>query len=244
MRRIMVALFLLGCITASALNFDAGETLTFQVKYGMVSAGEATLSIQPYSYNDSIPAYQIQSVAKTNKFFDSVFKVRDKIESVWDADKLVSLRFTKRLREGKYWQKRTHYYYPATNITIYTRQNRKTKQWKTTTMDIPPHTQDILTAFYWTRTQSLAVGDSILINITVDGHTTVAKVIVHETEELDTIFGKKSCVKIEPLLVGESLFKQTGAIYIWLTNDENKIPVLLESKIVFGHFRAILTNAK
>jgi hypothetical protein len=68
--------------------------------------------------------------------------------------------------------------------------------------------------------------------------------VVHGTEEMDTIFGKKRCIKIQPLLVGESLFKQTGAIYIWLTDDAQKIPVLLESKIIFGHFRAILTNAE
>jgi hypothetical protein len=124
------------------------------------------------------------------------------------------------------------------------KQNRKTKEWKTQTMEIPAQTQDILSAFYWARTQQLTPGDSLLINVTVDGRSNVAKVVVHGIEEMDTIFGTKRCIKIEPLVIGESLFKQTGAIYIWLTDDEQKIPVLLESKIIFGHFRAILTNAE
>jgi hypothetical protein len=45
-------------------------------------------------------------------------------------------------------------------------------------------------------------------------------------------------------LEGEAIFKQTGNIYIWLTNDEYKIPMLLESKIIFGHFRAILRDGE
>jgi len=40
------------------------------------------------------------------------------------------------------------------------------------------------------------------------------------------------------------IFKQTGNIYIWLTNDEYKIPVKLESKISFGSFTASLVSAQ
>lgn len=49
---------------------------------------------------------------------------------------------------------------------------------------------------------------------------------------------------IEPILKGEAIFKQTGKILIWVTNDEEKIPVKLQSKIIFGSFYAILTDAK
>lgn len=244
MRRLLAIALLLGCIPLASLPWQMPEKLTFQIKYGMIKAGEATLAISQSTYNDSIPVYRILSRAETNSFFDTVYKVRDKIESIWHADSLVSLRFTKKLREGSYRQHRKHFYYPHNNLSVYMKQSRKTKQWKTQTMDIPADTQDILSAFYWTRTQQLTPGDSLLINVTVDGRSNVAKVVVHGTEEMDTIFGKKRCIKIQPLLVGESLFKQTGAIYIWLTDDAQKIPVLLESKIIFGHFRAILTNAE
>jgi hypothetical protein len=244
MRRVLAISLLMCCIPLASLPWNIPEKLTFQIKYGMITAGEATLEISQSTYNDSIPVYRIISRAETNSFFDTVYKVRDNIESIWDADNLVSLRFTKKLREGTYRQHRKHFYYPQNSLSVYMKQNRKTKEWKTQTMEIPAQTQDILSAFYWARTQQLTPGDSLLINVTVDGRSNVAKVVVHGIEEMDTIFGTKRCIKIEPLVIGESLFKQTGAIYIWLTDDEQKIPVLLESKIIFGHFRAILTNAE
>jgi hypothetical protein len=45
---------------------------------------------------------------------------------------------------------------------------------------------------------------------------------------------------IQPDLEGDALFQQTGDIFVWLTDDERKLPVLLQSKVIFGHFRATL----
>jgi len=70
------------------------------------------------------------------------------------------------------------------------------------------------------------------------------KVLVHRKEVVSTIFGEVECLVIEPKLAGEAIFKQTGNIYIWLTNDEYKIPVKLESKISFGSFTASLVSAQ
>ncbi|HQO18189.1 MAG TPA: DUF3108 domain-containing protein, partial [Candidatus Cloacimonas sp.] len=52
------------------------------------------------------------------------------------------------------------------------------------------------------------------------------------------------CLVIEPKLKGEAIFKQSGRILIWVTNDEYKIPVRLESKITIGSFVAILKSAQ
>ena len=49
---------------------------------------------------------------------------------------------------------------------------------------------------------------------------------------------------IEPKLKGEAVFKQSGRILIWITNDEYKIPVRLESKITIGSFVAVLKSAQ
>ena len=93
---------------------------------------------------------------------------------------------------------------------------------------------------YYVRNQDLAVGDTLLINVTVDGKSVVTKVLVHRIESIKTIFGKTECLVIEPVMVSEAVFKQTGRIQIWLTNDDSKIPVKMESKVTFGSFKAYL----
>lgn len=222
--------------------FLPGEELTFEIKYGIISAGEATLKIEEFTYKDTIDTYKITSLAKTNSFFDHIYKVRDRMESIWRKRDLVALRFTKKLREGNYRQYRIHLYYPEQNFTIYNKIGRKKNKEKR--MDIVPNTQDIFSAFYSYRLQDFAVGDTLVINVTADGRNYPAKVIAHRLEKIETIFGKKECIVVEPILEGEAIFKQTGEIFIWLTNDEFKIPVLLSSKIIFGHFKAILIDAE
>ena len=242
LKKLLILLIVTISIQLSA--FQTGEKLTFQIKYGIIKAGEATLQINSYIYKDSTECYKIESLAKTNSFFDNVYKVRDRIESIWDKDKLVTRRFTKKLQEGSYRQYRIHFYYPEQNFTIYTKFGRKTKKFKEKRMDIPTNTQDILSALYYLRLQEFAVGDTLTINVTADGRNYPADVIVHRMEKMETIFGDKNCFVVEPILKGDAIFKQTGKILVWLTADEYKIPVKMSSKIVFGSFKAILKDAE
>ncbi len=200
------------------------------------------MELSEISFRDTIPCYRIESKARTNKTFDKIYKVRDNIESIWHKKDLVALRFTKKLREGRYRQHRIHFYYPDLNWTMYTKFGRKTKKAKQKKIDIVPNTQDILSAFYLFRTYDLVVGDEHIINVTADGRNYPARIIVHKKETIDTALGSKECFVVEPILEGDAVFKQTGKIKIWLTADEEKIPVLVSSKIIFGSFRAILTD--
>ena len=227
----------------SLFSLETDEKLTFDVKYGIITAGEAFLQIEQTTYKDSIPVLRIHSLAKTNSFFDKIYKVRDYFESIWSMKK-EALRFTKKLREGKYWQHRVHFYYPKQNLSVYVKFGKKTKNIKQKKMEIPPQTQDILSAFYWLRNQNIEVGQEYIINVTADGLNYPAKVIVRKKEKIKTIFGKKNCFVVEPMLEGDAIFKQTGKILIWLTADEKKIPVKMSSKIIFGSFKAILKKVE
>lgn len=242
MKRVIIFIFLLAGLNSFALK--TGEKLTFKIKYGIISAGHATLELSETSYQDSVPAFLIQSEARTNKTFDKVYKVRDYMESVWRKEDLVALRFTKRLREGKYRQHRIHFYYPDLNMTLYTKFGRKTKQPKTKKIKIPDNTQDIFSAFYLFRTLDLEVGGEYIIDVSADGRNYPAKILVHKKETIKTVLGKKECFVVEPILEGDAIFKQTGKIQIWITADEDRIPVLMSSQIIFGKFKAILTEVE
>jgi hypothetical protein len=221
-------------------SFQSGEKLVFKIKYGIISAGEATLAIEDFTHHDSVDCWLFSITTKTNSFFDRIFKVRDRIESVTDKAKFISYRFEKKLQEGNYKQHRIHLYYPDQYFSFYLKYSRKSKEFKEKRMEIPDETQDILSAFYFVRKQNLSVGDSLLINVTSDGRNVVTKVLVHKRETLDTIFGETECLVIEPVMETEAVFKQSGRIQIWVTDDDRKIPVKLESKVTFGSFKAYL----
>jgi len=220
-----------------------GEKLVFDVRYGMVSAAEASLELKS-TYYQGKPVWLISSTARTYSFFDVFFKVRDRVESWWDKEKLLPHKFAKNLEEGSYRQHRIHTYDHTNKTSTYQKWSFKKKSFTTIEMSIPEKTQDILSAFYLVRTMDLRVGQRPVVSITVDGVTANTEIVVHRKEKVKTIFGQIECLVIEPKLKGEAVFKQSGRIWIWVTNDAYKIPVKMQSEITFGSFIAQLKTAE
>ena len=77
-----------------------GEKLVYSVRYGFIRAGEASLEIAGVEEVGGHPCYHVVSLARSNSFFDRIFRVRDRVESWMDRDFLFSRRFHKSLREG------------------------------------------------------------------------------------------------------------------------------------------------
>ncbi|MBD3224799.1 MAG: DUF3108 domain-containing protein, partial [Caldithrix sp.] len=102
------------------------------------------------------------------------------------------------------------------------------------TVDIPPFARDVLSAFYYIRTQELYVGDPIQLTSHEKDSVYNLEVKIYKREVIEVEAGKFTCLKIEPLLKGEGIFKQKGRLLIWLTDDELKIPVQMKSKVIVG----------
>jgi len=79
----LILLLLMVISTPSLFSFQDGERLTFDIRYGIIGAGQATLHVEEIEYRNSITAYRITSNARTNRFFDRIFKVRDEIASIY-----------------------------------------------------------------------------------------------------------------------------------------------------------------
>lgn len=240
----IVAIILLSLLRGlGAVAFQDGEKLTFNVKYGLVSAGAAVMEARSSTYQGRSVWY-LSTNARTHPFFDSFFRVRDKVESWWDKDDLLSHKFSKTLQEGGYRQYRIHTYDQKNRTTTYQKWSFKNEKWITKEMALPFTTQDVLSAFYYVRNQQLTPGRKVNVNITVDGRAVDTEVLVHRREELSSIFGRIKCLVIEPRLKTEGIFKQSGSIMIWITDDGYKIPIQVQSAVTFGSFVAKLKDAK
>ena len=86
----------------ASVPFGPGEKMVFSIGYGVVDAGEAIVEIIGLTEYQGKNCYQIQSKANSNRFFSSIYRVRDKIVSYMDVETLYSRYFYKRLREGDY----------------------------------------------------------------------------------------------------------------------------------------------
>jgi hypothetical protein len=211
--------------------FAVGEKLTFVIRYGMIVAGSATMSIPQIVNINGNEAYKIITETRSSAFFSAFYKVDDQVESYVDRHGLFTWRFQKKLREGKY---------KANKYVEYDQVNGWAVSNKKDSMKIPPCVQDILSSFYYIRTQKLEVGKSLFLDNHADNRLYPLEVKVHKKERIKVKAGEFDCVVVEPILRASGLFKSKGRLIIWLTDDERKIPVQMKSKIVVGYITAEL----
>ena len=204
--------------------FAVGENLVFDIAYGPVIAGTATMSIPDTQWVEGRPCYHIVTTAESNAFFSNIFKVRDRVETFIDMEGIFPWKFEKHIREGKYRSDR---------YVQYDQWNRRVVMGKDTLL-VSPYVQDVLSSFYYARTVPLEVGKSFDIDNYGDGKLYPLKVLVHKKDRVQVPAGTFHCVIVEPVMRVEGIFNQKGRLAIWLTDDERRIPVLMKSKVIIG----------
>jgi hypothetical protein len=224
--------------TESTRNFPVfPERLTYEVGWGIVDVGEATLDVAKIVDFDGKPAYAITSEAVSNGFCDKFYKVRDLNESWVDAKTLSSLGYSKKLREGKFF--RDEWVLLKDGKFVAKTVNRDGDySWKSGTA--PVVVQDILSSIYFVRGQNLEPGKDISLDVNTKDNWPLM-VRVHKKEKVKTPAGKFQTIVVEPAMRKEGIFVQKGKrLRIWLTDDERRIPVMIKVEVFFGNITIAL----
>ena len=206
--------------------FGVGERLEFSVGYGVIKAGTAVMEIPEITKLDGRKCYHIVSTARSNKFFSVFFEVDDRVESFMDVYGLYSLRYDKHLREGKYTADVSMVFDQMNNLAIYNAGKD--------TFEVARYVQDVLSAFYFVRTQELTVGRSLFVDNHTDKKNYPLEVKILRKERIKVEAGEFDCLVVEPILQTPGIFEHKGSLTVWLTDDEAKMPVLMKSKVVIG----------
>ncbi|MBK6914638.1 MAG: DUF3108 domain-containing protein [Ignavibacteriales bacterium] len=215
--------------------FKEGEKLTFDVKYGFVTAGIATMEIPEIKKISGRNTYHVTFEVNTVPSFDWVYKVRDRYETYLDVEGIFPWRFEQHIREGSY----------SRDFSAFFDQRKGKAKTSEGEYDLPRYTHDIVSALYYARTldySSMKVDDRIhLQNFYKDKvYDLDVKYLGRETISVEA--GKFDCIIVEPLVKEGGLFKNEGSIVVWLTNDALKIPIKVKTKVVIGSIDAELTK--
>ena len=212
--------------------FGLGEKLEFDIGYGFINAGYATLEVAELIEYKDRPCYLVTSTANSNRFFSSFYRVEDRVESIIDAVGIFSWYFEKNLREGSYRGNKAYSFDQAGHRVFY----------ESDTIDVAHFVQDALSCLYYARTQNLEVGKSIFIDNFTDGKHYPLEVKVVGKETVSVEAGKFDCIVVEPLLLSAGIFQHEGRLKVWLTDDRLKLPVLMKSRVLVGSITAELTD--
>lgn len=236
---IAVLALLAGLFTVQPAGaFPIPERLEFEISYTGVTAGRA---VQEVTLKGN--EVHIVSTAASADWLKLFFPVDDRIESVLikGAPPLfigVPRLYRERIREG--WTR-------FEKDAVFDREGLKVKttdflKHTETTQKISRRTYDTLSSFFYFRTVALQVGTSSFIDIFDCKKLWNTEVQVLRREQLKTPLGTFNTIVIKPLLKSEGIFARTGDMYIWLTDDDRRIPVLMKSKVKIGSITVTLVG--
>ena len=212
--------------------FTIGEKLTFDIDWGPTTVGTTVMAVPLIKKFNGHDVYEIRSRTLSNKVISTFYPVDDQLISYIDTAGIYSVRFEKNLNEGTWHQRRLFILDQDKNLA-YSRQD---------TVEIPEYCQDVLSAFFYVRTQNLKIGETLEIPHYDNDKIYNIVVEVLKRQQIRVPAGKFDCIVVEPKLKTQGLFKHQGRIKIYLTDDEKKIPVLIVSKVIFGQIAIKLTK--
>jgi hypothetical protein len=100
-------------------------------------------------------------------------------------------------------------------------------------VDIPPCVHDVLGALLVLRTLHLEPGKTVQIPISDGKKFVQVKVEAQRREDLNTPLGVRKTIRYEVFLFDNVLYKRSGHLHIWLTDDNSRLPVQLQVRLQF-----------
>jgi len=209
------------------------ERLTFSLYWSGIHVGTAILDAVKEGENSTISS-EVHSNAVISKFY----KVDDRAEARLVRGR--AARFKLVQHEGKHHRNKETIFDTERNKVIYVNHLSHSQE----EFDMNGKLLwDIITGFYYLRRQQLETGASVYVNMFDSSKFLNAevKVVGRDTAELED--GRQvSTIVVEPVIKTEGLFQKSGSIQVWLTDDERRIPVRMETAVKFGRITAKLTS--
>lgn len=219
--------------------FEPGERLVYVLKLAGIPAGDSVMEVMKGELG-GVPLYKVVSTATSRTFVDLLYKVRDHYETYINPMDGLTRKYVFNMREGGKSANRV-LLFDQEDLKV-TRISEKKGNYQTSVFDIPPRTQDSLSAFYALRNETLKVGDSLTYRVFDNRKNWELVIDVIAAETIKVKAGEFRTVVVHPKLKFEGIFRRKGDLHVYLTDDQWHIPVLMKSRVKVGTVAAELVS--
>ncbi len=216
------------------VSYAPGEELVYSLNFGIFKGGEGRLLVKDtVLFGNKV--HHIIATGYTVGLADALYRIRDRYESFVDPQTDLPVKSIRSIREGRY-----RYY----NEVVFEHQDdsakvfsqRSGKHW------VPANIQDILSAFYFARqhifNDQMQEGEIIEIMTYFSDELFPLRIRYRGTEIIQTIFGKMECYLFSPVTEVGRAFKTEDDMQVWITRDDNRLPVRIRFNLKVGSFVA------
>ncbi|MCU4163953.1 DUF3108 domain-containing protein [Carboxylicivirga caseinilyticus] len=219
-------------------SYKDGEHLVFTLNYGFVTGGKAYLSVNDTIINNT-KTHHVIGKGVTVGVADVLYKIRDQYESFIDTKTQLPVKAVRNIREGRY-----RYY----NEVYYNRDSSQVISQKSGVHNVQEGILDILSAFYFARNHKfndqLAKGDVIQFMTFFSDENFALRIRYRGIETIKTKFGKVECYKFSPVTEVGRAFKTEDDMQVWISKDNNRIPIRVKFDLKVGSFICDLDEFK
>ena len=224
--------------------FESGEWFRFKMSYsGFFKAGNATLTVRDYEYKGK-PVYHVIGKGWTTGAIKWFFKVKDRYESFIDKTTWSPYKFIRNIDEGGH-TKNIEIEFDHVNNKAHVNNKKKKKK---KVIDTKPNIQDMISTYYYLRNsidvENLKKGDEITVNMFFDEENYGFKLKYLGKDLIKTEFGKVNTLKFRPYVMAGRVFKEEESLTLWVSNDQNKVPLRIKADLAVGSLRADLDAFK
>lgn len=217
--------------------YGVGEYFKFRIHYGIVNAGYATLEVKDATLNNK-KTFHVVGRGYTTGMSRFFFKVDDLYESYIDKETRNPYQFVRKIDEGGYTKNQEGFFNQSINKVVVKDYKHKTEK----TLYVPKNTQDILSTFYYLRNHpnidKLKIGESVAIDMFFDDETTKFKLKFMGRENITTKFGVVPAMIFRPLVQSGRVFKEQESLTVWISDDDNKVPLRIKASLAVGSIKA------
>jgi len=223
--------------------YDSGEWFKFRIHYGFINAGYATLEVEE-TIKDNKSLYHAIGKGYTVGMSRFFFKVDDNYESYFDKVTNKPFQYVRKIDEGGYTKNQEGFFNQEKNKVLVKDYKNKTEK----TFSVTENVQDIVSTFYFLRNHpnidKLKVGESIVVDMFFDDEVYKFKLKFIGKEDLKTKFGTAPTMIFRPIVQSGRVFKEEESLTVWISDDENKIPLRIKASLAVGSIKADLDSFK
>ena len=218
--------------------FKVGEQLKYTLRYGFFTAAEAVINVQEGEKKfNGRPAFHIVADGKTAGTFDIFYKVRNRYETYVDETTLEPYFYTENRKEASYKH--------SDNVTFDHDANKITAA--KGSFPFKGKVFDFLSAYYFSRSidvSHIKVGDKFELQYFLEDGVHVLGITYAGKEKTSCSLGNFNCLKFNPTIIPGRVFRKNSKLYLWITDDKNRIPVKAHVELVVGSVTMDLTDAQ
>lgn len=218
--------------------FKSGEELSYKLRYSIFTGAEATIHVEDGNkIIQGHPTFHIVADGKTAGTFDVFYKVRNRYESYVDRNTILPYFYTENRREATYRH--------TDNVTFDHEDHKITAD--KGVFPFKGKVFDFVSAYYFARgidISKITIGEKFDMAYFLEDGIHTLTITYLGKEKITCALGTFNCLKFNPTIIPGRIFRKDSKLYLWITDDNNRIPVKAHVELIVGSVTMEITGAK